>query len=131
MELLILIGVVWVIWAWTQRDSSTSSSSTPPRHHISKSNGTGQRQPLSEVSSHRSAVNEESSVELIESAIQSTRLLHFRYVDQEGEVSERTVTPYYLERRHEAQVLCLVAHCHLRNAERTFVVHRMRRLRVN
>jgi len=56
-------------------------------------------------------------------AIQSGKRLHINYIDGKGENTERWVTPYNVIGL--ADYLYLHAHCHLRNAERSFRLDRI------
>lgn len=127
MEILILIGAGWLIYIFFIKNSNQSSSSQH-QNDITKNSYSSSRHKSSRKSN---ASNEkESNVVLIQRAIDSGSSLKFRYVDQDGEITERTVSPEYIERRHDAQVQCLVAHCHLRGAGRTFVIRRMQNVRI-
>ncbi len=59
----------------------------------------------------------------IRDAMQTGRLLHMRYSDARGAMSERLVRPIQVESRGGR--LYLVAHCLLRNDSRTFAVERI------
>jgi DNA polymerase-3 subunit epsilon len=56
-------------------------------------------------------------------AIHSGRRLHIKYMDKNGEISERWITPQ--EVLGLSDYLYLRAHCHTRNAERTFRLDRI------
>ena len=129
MEFLFVAGVIWALYAWATRDSDVTPK--PTRRQSDQSTIFPDSRSRTKSSSVRSEANDgESSLQLIRRAIETDRKLNFQYIDQDGEISERTVTPNYFERRHEAQILCLIAHCHLRNASRTFVVRRMRKVSI-
>ena len=125
MEILILIGFGWLIYIFFIK-SSNQGSSINSQNDIAKASYSSTRHKSSRRSNSR--YEKESNAVLIQRAIDSGCLLKFRYVDQDGEITERTVTPLYIERRHDAQVQCLVAHCHLRGASRTFVIRRMQNI---
>ena len=127
MEILVLIGVGWLIYIFFIKNSDQSSSGQH-QNDIWKSSYSSTRYKSSRKLN--SSYEKESNVVLIQQAIDSGSLLKFRYVDQDGEITERTVRPEYIERRHDAQVQCLVAHCHLRGASRTFVIRRMQNVRI-
>jgi predicted DNA-binding transcriptional regulator YafY len=127
MEILILIGVGWLVYIFFLKNSNQGSSSQN-LNDIAKTSYSSDRQKSSRKSN--SSYEKEPNAVLIQRAIDSGRPLKFRYVDQDGEITERTVTPEHIERRHDAQVQCLVAHCHLRDASRTFVIRRMQNIRV-
>lgn len=124
MEIIALIGIIWVLYAWIRKDSNPDRTRGPAR-----SDGT--LPPVSDVHK-RTRVDSPprqargANAALIKKAIDQSKSLRFSYVDQDGEITHRTVIPNYLEHRHD--VLCLVAYCHLRNANRTFVVRRMQHL---
>jgi predicted DNA-binding transcriptional regulator YafY len=136
MEILILAAIGWGIYFWVTRGASKRqppSTIRPPRTRSVDSVYT-QKQYQPRTSSKRiSRVRKppKTSVEtIIEYALDRKQALSFQYVDHNGELTVRTVRPLRLERRHENQILCLVAHCNLRKAERNFVVSRMQRLAV-
>ena len=121
MEIIFIIGVVWLLYVWFKNDSNAERKSgpdrsEPPPKKIADTQSRSGGAPVTGASRTPNAA-------LIQQAIDQNKTLKFRYIDQDGEITHRTVTPDYLERRHD--VLCLVAHCHLRNAERTFVVRKM------
>ena len=127
MEILILIGVGWLIYIFLFKNSNQDSSSNN-QNDIAKTSYSSARQKSSRRSNSR--YEKESTAVLIQRAIDSGHFLRFRYVDQDGEITERTVTPEYIERRHDSQIQCLVAYCHLRGASRTFVIRRMQNISV-
>ena len=130
MEFLIFLGVVWALYSWLKpspirgkervrgiSDHKAASYSSRDKSHLRKYGV--------EITS-----KDESISRMINDAIEAGEDLSFEYIDQEGELTNRTVSPSYLERRHEDQILCMVAHCHLRNATRTFVIRRMKNVLV-
>jgi DNA polymerase-3 subunit epsilon len=64
----------------------------------------------------------------IQEALQSQRRLFIHYVDGKGEPSERWITPRQVLARND--YLYLVAHCHLRDDERSFRLDRIVRFEV-
>ena len=54
---------------------------------------------------------------VIEEALQSEKRLFIRYIDRKGDASERWVTPKQVLALND--YIYLVAHCHLRDEERT------------
>jgi hypothetical protein len=66
--------------------------------------------------------------ELLEWAIQSSQRVQFDYVNRYGAKSHRTVTPLGFKTFGETK--CLEAYCQLRQAKRTFVINRMRGIRL-
>jgi hypothetical protein len=64
----------------------------------------------------------------IQKAIADKEDVEFDYTSQEGEKTHRKITPQRFENRHGW--LHVKGYCHLRNAERTFNIRRMRNLRV-
>lgn len=66
--------------------------------------------------------------EALEKAILIKEDVEFDYTSQEGEKTHRKITPQRFENRHGW--LHVKGYCHLRNAERTFNIRRMRNLRV-
>lgn len=125
MEILILIGAGWLVYIFFIKNSNQDSN-TQRQNNTVRTTYISDRRQSSEKSN--SNYEKESNAVLIQRAIDSGRLLRFRYVDQDGEITDRTVTPEYIERRHEVQVQCLIAHCHLRGASRTFVIRRMQNI---
>ena len=136
MEILILIAIGYGIYLWVTRDTSTrhsqSATRPPPTRSVNSSYTQKKYQPHStHKATTRARTSTKSSGEtIIEYALAHKQTLSFQYIDQNGVVTVRTVRPLRLERRHENQILCLVAHCNLRKAERNFVVSRMQRLTV-
>ena len=118
MELLILIVVALGAYLFFKEKSQPSSGSAQ-----SSSRPAGSR------TSSRAAIKDYKQ-KMIDEAVDNSLTIFFRYTDQDGVITSRSVTPHYLERRHEGQVLCLVAHCHLRNDMRTFVVAKMENIRL-
>lgn len=88
----------------------------------------------------------EKRVARINRALATGRDLSFRYVKFNRETSKRVVTPRELRKLMPEEMrgladgpsvsmeregtLCLFGHCHLRNASRTFAIHRIRSLRI-
>lgn len=64
----------------------------------------------------------------VEEALQSRKRLLIRYVDRNGQPSERWVTPKQVRALND--YLYLVAHCHLRDEERSFRLDRIELLGV-
>ena len=126
MEFLIFIGIAWILISWLNRDSSEPKSTDKGAEHETnpKSRSSSDR----ERSNSKSKFDKEPNSIIIQRAIDSKKNLKFRYIDQEGEISHRNVSPINFETRHENQILCLVAYCHLRGAVRTFVVRRMQKI---
>ena len=118
MELLILIVVAFGAYLFLKDKPRSSSGSAQSSY----------RSPSGRTSS-RAAVKDYKQ-KVIDEAIDYSLTISFRYTDQDGVITSRSVTPQYLERRHEGQILCLVAHCHLRNDTRTFVVAKMENIRL-
>jgi DNA polymerase III epsilon subunit family exonuclease len=59
----------------------------------------------------------------MEEALQSRRRLFIRYVDRKGDTSERWITPRQVLALND--YIYLVAHCHLRDEERSFRLDRI------
>jgi len=119
VELLILIGLAFgAYFLFTGKQGSSSKS---VRAH---SRSSSQR-------SHSRPTTKDFKQKVIDEAIANSEVILFRYTDQDGVITSRSVSPQYLERRHEGQILCLVGHCHLRNDIRTFVVSKMESIRVD
>lgn len=118
MELLILIVIALGAYLFFKERPQSSSGSA---QNSSRSSATR--------TSSRAAVKDYKQ-KIIDEAIANSLTIFFRYTDQDGVITSRSVTPHHLERRHEGQILCLVAHCHLRNDVRTFVVAKMESIRL-
>jgi predicted DNA-binding transcriptional regulator YafY len=135
MEFLVLIGIAWLVFAWLKK-KDTDSAANPVRVDHERSNLNSEpSKPDAQIQnrtfvSSSSHPNREPTAALIQRAIDSKKALKFRYVDQNGAITQRTVTPNHLESRHDSETLCLVAHCHLRGASRTFVVRRIRHVSI-
>ena len=127
MEILILVGIVWVVYVWANKGSGSQDKPLKPPPAVAPNY---RPESATNTRSNGRSRNDESNTQLVERAIRSGVKVRFRYIDQQGELTERSVTPLYLERRHAPGVLCLVAHCHLRGAQRTFVVSRMQRVSI-
>lgn len=120
MEVIIIIGVAWLFIHLASKKGA-SKLSQPSSSHA------GETRDYS--SPRRDEYRPQSKRErAIVDAVKTGATLHFRYTDQDGVITTRSVKPLNLERRHETKVLCLVAHCHLRNDERTFVVSKIENL---
>lgn len=130
MELFLLVGLGVIIWLWLTRDSNSKSSSSGKSTSTVKQGGAGSAEGISSFDNAKVGHRREARESLIERAIREGAQVRFRYVDQDGEITTRAVTPIYLERRHDSKILCLTAFCHLRAANRTFVVHRMQDLEI-
>jgi hypothetical protein len=85
-------------------------------------------QPFSKPVSELKTGSVEPQVKLLEWAIQSSQKVRFSYEKQNGEKSDRTVTP--IDFKTVEQTLCLEGYCHLRRAKRTFAIKRMRSIRI-
>jgi predicted DNA-binding transcriptional regulator YafY len=125
MEIIVFLGVVWLLYALFTSGSKDSGAVPRDDRRLQQ-----RARPLASRAPSDFSSGADSSATLIQRAIDAEKALVFRYIDQDGEVTHRTVTPNYLEHRHENNVLCLVAYCHLRGASRTFVVRRMRNLSI-
>jgi predicted DNA-binding transcriptional regulator YafY len=128
MEFLILIGIIWAFYAWLNSGPNETKERANSESKIDKYSLGSQTSSRARI--NRTNVNgkDESTRLIIVNAIEASQDLSFNYIDQEGELTARTVTPEYLETRHEDKILCLIAHCHLRDANRTFVIQRMSNL---
>jgi len=135
MEFLFLIAIVYLIHLWL--NSKEKKPLSPQASDQTKTtNKTGSIQLSSKTPnsiyqgspSESAQEKKETSVSMIESAIKNGKMLKFKYTDPMGEITNRTVTPYTLERRHDKKFLCLNAYCHLRGDSRTFVIWRMKRI---
>jgi len=62
----------------------------------------------------------------LEEALEMRRMVHMEYLDADGRRTQRTIQPLHV-RRSNGELL-LVAHCQLRNSQRTFKVERIVRL---
>lgn len=128
MEIVVIIGIIWIIYVWLSSNSSKSSM------RENQTSGDKQGSRTSSLSASGGSLDfdnhKDSDSALIRRAIETNRALIFRYTDQNGDVTYRTVTPSHLERRHSSQILCLVAYCHLREANRTFVVRKMQNVSI-
>ncbi|MBR1375152.1 MAG: WYL domain-containing protein [Cardiobacteriaceae bacterium] len=60
---------------------------------------------------------------LITTAINDKKIIHFSYTDRNGFRTKRTVKPQEIEYRH--RIPCMNAFCHLRQDYRTFIIRRM------
>jgi hypothetical protein len=128
MEIIILIGIGWFLYYLLKKNSNQDSNIRDPNITVYTSINSTRRRSSRNTNTHG---EKESNAKLIRRAIDSGSDLTFRYIDQDGEITVRTVTPEYMERRHENEVLCLVAHCHLRGASRTFVIRKMQNITIN
>ena len=99
MEFLIFIGIAWILIAWLNRDSSEPKSTDKGAEHETnpKSRSSSDR----ERSNSKSTFDKEPNSIMIQRAIDSKKNLKFRYIDQEGEISYRNVSPINFETRHE------------------------------
>lgn len=134
MEILILIAIGWGVYMWLFRDTSEPQppeSESQSNDRTPESTSTTYRRQAADRSASRvpRTADKVTSETIIKRAIERNRDVSFRYVDQNGEITTRTVKPLRLEKRHEKKILCLVALCHLRKAERSFVVWRMRHVK--
>ena len=129
MEIIIFLGVIWGIYAWF-KSGSDESEKPISRRAIPAKSYPGEKNPTRSSRGDSDLEHSESSLLLIRRAIEKECNLSFQYIDQDGEITVRIVTPQHIERRHEAGILCLVAHCHLRNSIRTFVIHRMNKVSI-
>ncbi len=120
MGALILIAVIVALFFWINRepDNAPPPPSEPKPY-----------QPNGGVASNPPRGGD-GKMSVIRRALDSQSNLAFTYVDQQGEMTERTALPLSLERRHENQIWCLNAYCHLRAENRTFVVSRMEGVRI-
>ena len=159
VELIIFIGAVWLIFFLTKDRTSEKNptrgenlktgnfipggfdthsrtgNSRPGGRKDAENLNTGNFIPggfnnYSRTGNSRAGGRKDTNETLIQRALSAKKVVTFSYVDQEGEVTYRTVEPIRLEKRHANQILCLIAYCHLRGAERTFVLHRMRNLKI-
>jgi len=130
MELIFLIGIGWLVFSLMNRESSKQSPPREKSREISQQPQSVSQKPTSFKTSGRLKNLNESKEKIIARALEAKKRLVFRYIDQDGQITQRTVTPISLERRHEGQVLCLTAWCHLRDDRRTFVVHRIQNIRM-
>jgi predicted DNA-binding transcriptional regulator YafY len=70
----------------------------------------------------------EQQAELMKWAIQSSQKVQFTYEKRNSEKTDYTVTP--IDFKTVEQILCLEGYCHLRRAKETFVISRMRDVRI-
>ncbi len=130
MELLLLVGLGVMLWLWLTRDSNNKPSSSGKSASTIEQGRARSAEGENSFDNTKFGHRREARESLIERAIREGAQVRFRYVDQDGEITTRAVTPIYLERRHDSKILCLTAFCHLRAANRTFVVHRMQDLEI-
>lgn len=64
---------------------------------------------------------------LIEEIIRSGKELHITYISRDGDLTERTIMPEEIVRRHD--YLYLIGYCYLRNERRTFRLDRILNLK--
>lgn len=120
MEVIIIIGVAWLLIHLASKKGARKLSQPSSSYAAESENYSSPRRDEYRPKSKRERA--------IVDAVKTGATLHFRYTDQDGVITTRSVKPLHLERRHETKVLCLVAHCHLRNDERTFVVSKIEEL---
>jgi predicted DNA-binding transcriptional regulator YafY len=130
MEFTLIIGFGAIIWLWLSRNSLNKPSASEKSDSTIEQGRVGSAEGENSSDNTKVGHRREARESLIESAIREGVRVRFRYLDQDGEITTRTVTPIYLERRHDSKILCLTAFCHLRAANRTFVVHRMQDLEI-
>ena len=129
MELLFLLALAWFFYALFKKNSNseTPSNKVNSKKYIEeKASYASSKSQGNRYSEHE--IDRESNEELIQHAINSKCDIKFKYVDQDGEITHRSVTPQYIEIRHDNQILCLIGYCHLRNAMRTFIVRKMQKI---
>jgi len=120
MEVIIIIGVAWLLIHLASKKGASKLSQPSSGYAEKSENYSSPRRDEYRPKSKRERT--------IVDALKTGATLHFRYTDQDGVITTRSVKPLNLERRHETKVLCLVAYCHLRNDERTFVVSKIEKL---
>lgn len=81
-----------------------------------------------DLAPRRSTAGMRKRIEQLTAAAEARKRVAIRYEQRDGKSSERSVDPYALIYR--AGDWLLLAHCHLRNAPRTFRVDRIRNTRV-
>jgi predicted DNA-binding transcriptional regulator YafY len=132
MEVLLLVLIVLGLWAWLKDDSPNprppdrAEKGRTPEHSSAHGAGTGSARSATPHRTHGGKRQTPTTEETLLLAIKNGWRINISYVDQDGEFSYRAVTPLGLERRHDAEILCLIGHCHMRNAARTFVVRRIK-----
>lgn len=129
MEILFFLGVIWAVYAWINRSSNESEKPLGRSANQAKSYS-DENNPARSSRGDSDLEHGESSLSLIRRAIEKGCNLSFQYIDQDGEITVRIVTPHHIERRHGAGILCLIAYCYLRNSNRTFVIHRMNKVSI-
>lgn len=69
---------------------------------------------------------------LLKQAMQEHKTVHFHYLDTYGVESDRDFMPQiWANPKEHHGVICVRGYCYLRNADRTFIVHRISRLTIN
>lgn len=131
MELVILIVVGIAVYFFLIRDGGDRAVSKPSSQKVKP-------YKTSRQSGHRSKEYETPLVlankRLIEQSIIEGKRLRFEYIDKHGEMTTRSVSPHeifdYNFNDGKGHMMCLSAHCHLRGADRTFALFRMRRVEI-
>lgn len=118
MELLVILALAAVIYYLANSGSDSGAPSTRPTTTKIQKNVRGS-------TARKPSYTADPKISTLSAALQSSKTIRIRYTDQNGEISTRTVKPLYLEERHDDRILCLVAHCYLRDDTRTFVVSRI------
>ena len=132
MEILIFIFFVVIIFLIT-RSSSSEKIDDPP---ITK-----KATPLDVAKNYSSNSNTKSSSSNINSkdgitrCIKEKKIINFNYEDEAGNKTNRTVSPKEMflsnpSNRYASRIYVVEAHCHLRNAKRTFLLKRMSKIKI-
>ena len=120
----------------------TSTSKKPPATEPDPTTA----HPLRKIIGSKSSANNKKftgkgspSAKFLEKCIDNDETISFTYIDNDGVITERTVTPErifwgYSNRAGDGTKIrtCWVeAHCHMRNASRTFIKDKMSKVEIN
>jgi hypothetical protein len=133
VELFIFLVIAVVIYLYFKNDQTEKFSETKikninqiNKNYSSKFNKTRNYGKYRNEHSITSLIDKNE--ELIKFALEKNKNIKFNYVDRNKDATSRAVTPLKLFLYHfddDGEMICLEAHCHLRNAKRTFALFRM------
>jgi predicted DNA-binding transcriptional regulator YafY len=111
------------------QEQSTPQHERAPYINVQTRVNPESQSPPSNIAENRleSEVAEQKS-KLLKWAIQSSQKIQFTYEKQNNEKSNYTVTP--IDFKTVEQILCLEGYCHLRRTKGSFVIRRMRDIKI-
>ena len=121
--ILLIIASLLYIWLFDFTPKPTPKPTPTPTP-------TPKPKPSNNRSNSSKFTQEDEIILCLERALQKNKNVEIQYTKQNGERTIRTITPIMIEdyegsNGYATGYICVRAYCHLRQANRTFMIHRI------